>query len=313
MPLRPSIGTSPVACILTALPLSTGGRSPLHPPLSPAYRHGVSRFLSAVAWTAASLMWLVVTAAGAPAADVHGDDEADQYVGSGGLILPGTVATSTRSEVASCLGCGWRLTSPCVESDAGNPFSGTPICLSVVRGCPDMAELLRAWFRPAGGSWREIGLVCIGEHGPVTIVGLEPAVRDRLVRQVPGQRATFQPRAGVVTQLPVVFDSGQPPGGLRAAFDLMGESVVLEATPSWRWEFGDGAARSTTVPGGPYPNMDVAHIYRVSRGYLVRMVTTWAATFTVDGMGPFPVTEPVRQTAELVLSVGEGRAVLAGR
>lgn len=38
--------------------------------------------------------------------------------------------------------------------------------------------------------------------------------------------------------------------------------------------------------------------------------TTWAATFTVDGLGPFPVVEPVRQQAALRLAVGEGRAVL---
>ena len=36
-----------------------------------------------------------------------------------------------------------------------------------------MAELLRAWFRPVDGPWREIGLVCIGIDGPVSSVRLE--------------------------------------------------------------------------------------------------------------------------------------------
>lgn len=259
------------------------------------------------------MVWLAIVAPGAHAADVHGDDEADRYVGTGGLILPRTVSTSTRAEVASCPDCQWRLTSPCVESDAGNPFSGTSTCLSVVRGCADMAELLRGWFRPPDGPWREIGLVCIREGGPVTVVGLQPRVHDRLLRMLPPPEVVFQPDAGAVAQLPVVFDSGQSAAGLSATVDLVGESVSLHATPVWRWDFGDGAAQSTTDHGGRYPHLDVSHVYRASRSYRVRMVTTWAAQFTVDGLGPFPVTEPVHQTAQVTVTVGEGRAVLAPR
>ena len=128
---------------------------------------------------------------GAPpahAADVQGDDEADRYVGTGGLILPPSVGVDIRTEVAGCSGCEWRLSSPCVIADAGNPFSATPVCLSVVRGCPAMAELLRAWFRPVDGPWRQIGLVCIGVDGPVTVLDVGMRVRDRLVATVPPQR-----------------------------------------------------------------------------------------------------------------------------
>lgn len=247
------------------------------------------------------------------AADIYGDDQADRYVGTGGLVLPGTVGSATRAEVAGCPGCQWRLSSPCLMSDSGNPFSGTPTCLSVVRGCPDVAQLLRAWFRPPSGPWREIGLVCIDEDGPVTVETLGIRVRDRLERAVPRQRPAYQPARGVVTQLPVVFDSGQSGGALRETFDLTGEQVLLEAVPSWRWEFGDGAALVTDDPGGGYPNMAVAHVYRATGDYRVSVETRWTAQFTVDGLGPFPVADPVRQTATLRVSIGEGRAVLATR
>jgi hypothetical protein len=117
----------------------------------------------------------------------------------------------------------------------------------------------------------------------------------------------------VVTQLPVVFDSGQSGGAIRETFGLTGEQIVLEAVPSWRWEFGDGAALVTDDPGGAYPDMAVAHVYRAAGDYRVSIETRWTAQFTVDGLGPFPVADPVRQTATLRVSIGEGRAVLATR
>lgn len=256
---------------------------------------------------------LVLLAPPVWSADINGDDERDRYVGTGGLLLPGTVGTHERAEVASCLGCQWRLSSPCLESDAGNAFSGTPTCLSVVRGCPNGSALLRAWFSPSDGQWREIGLVCIGPSGPVTVVDLGTQVRDDLARSVPAQRVAFQPRRGVVTQLPVIFDSGQDADGIHEIMNLAGESIELRARPTWRWEFGDGAWLATRNPGAAYPNLDVAHPYRVAGSYRVQLRTTWSAEFTVDGIGPFPVVDPVTQTASVDLRVGEGRAVLTGR
>lgn len=256
---------------------------------------------------------LVLVAPGVRAVDIHGDDDADRYVGTGGLLLPATVGVHERAEVAECLGCQWRLSSPCLESDAGNAFSGTPICLSVVRGCPNRSELLRAWFSPRGGPWREIGLVCIGPTGPVTVVDLGMQVRDDLSRSVPAQRLAFQPRRGVLTQLPVIFQSGQHAAGIDESLTLLGESIELRARPSWRWDFGDGTWLATRNPGGPYPNLGVAHPYRAAGSYRVQLRTTWSAEFTVGGIGPFPVVEPVTQTATVDLRVGEGRAVLTGR
>ena len=260
-----------------------------------------------------SILLAVAAPAVARATDLHGDDENDRYVGTGGLLLPSSGADGTRATVAECLGCEWRLASPCLTSDAGNPFSGTPICLSVVRGCPDSAQLLRAWFRPAASDWREIGIVCIGDGGPVTVVDLGSDVREHLVRSVPRVLLAVQPNRGVVTQLPVLFDSGQLARGLRDSFVLAGASVGLVATPSWRWEFGDGARLATTDPGGAYPHDAVAHPYRGAGSYQVRLTTTWIAEFTVDGMGPFPVAESVSQVASVMVRVGEGRAVLAER
>ncbi|MBK9740053.1 MAG: PKD domain-containing protein [Actinobacteria bacterium] len=247
------------------------------------------------------------------AADVHGDDEADRYVGTGGLVLPRSVARHTRAEVAGCASCEWRLTTPCVESPAGVAFSGQAVCQSVVRGCPGGEQLVRAWFRRGAGPWDEIALICRADGPPPTIAAIEGRARERFVRSLPGLRASFQPSTGVLAQLPVGFDSGQQGGRVTSTYEILGEPVTVSASPAWSWVFGDGAAVETSDPGGVYPHLAVAHTYRRAGRFEVRATTTWAADFMVDDLGPFPVTEPVSQEAILHVPVGEGRAVLAVR
>ena len=268
---------------------------------------GAARLLAAV------VVGCVLAAGGgaAQAADVHGDDETDAYVGTGGLILPAGVDAATRTIVASCAGCHWRLSTPCVRSDLGHPFDGQSPCMSVVRGCPDGRRLLRTWFQPADGAWRQVGLVCLDPSGPVTVRDMGQAAHERAVRGIPPLRPAFQPRRGVVTQLPVLFTAGQPAGPQSWEVDLLGQRVHLVATPRWTWTFGDGASLSTDDPGGGYPDDAVAHVYRRSGGRHVTLTARWSASFTVDGLGPFPVPEPVVQEVSSDLDVGEGRALLA--
>lgn len=258
---------------------------------------------------AAALVLLPVAPAHATSsgADVHGDDEGDVYVGSGGLILPGSVDMQTRQQVAACSGCSWRLTTPCVASALGNAFGSG--CTSVVRGCPG-GRLLRSWFRPEGSAWRETGLVCLGPGGPVTVAAVGRAAADRARRGIPGLTPAFEPPAGVVTQLPVLFTSGQAGGEQHWEWDLAGHAVTVSARPSWEWDFGDGAATRTLDPGAGYPRGGVDHVYRTAGRRIAACTTTWSAHFRVDGLGPFPVPEPLVQRASFAVPVGEGRAVL---
>jgi hypothetical protein len=242
--------------------------------------------------------------------EVHGDDERDAYVGTGGLILPGTVDQETRSQVASCPGCQWRLSTPCEVPGIGTAFDGQPTCLSVVRGCPG-GRLLRSWFRGGGQPWREIGLVCVPPGGPVTVADVGRAAQGGFEQGIPALHPGFQPSQGILTQVPVVFASGQPAGARSWALDLLGREVTLSATPVWSWQFGDGATQVTVDPGGHYPHLAVAHVYRRAGDFRVACTATWSGTFVVDGLGPFPVAEPVRQTQVRRIAVGEGRALLA--
>jgi hypothetical protein len=237
------------------------------------------------------------------AVDVIGDDEADRYTGSGGLVLPGSIDRETRVRVAACPDCRWRMTDPCsVDGEA---------CRSVTRGCAAGRALLRAWIsRDSGRTWEEIGLVCVPPSGPATVGSISREAFDEFERGLPASTLRYQPSRGVLPYLPVVFHSGQPAGVPPIEVEVSGYRVVVSPVPHWHWDFGDGTVRSTMVPGSTYPDLTVSHAYRVGGAHRVQVTTTWTATVMIDGMGPFEVRGPITQQASAMVRVGQARAVL---
>ena len=80
---------------------------------------------------------------------------------------------------------------------------------------------------------------------------------------------------------------------------VAGRNVTVVATPvSYRWEWGDGTASTTTDPGAPYPNHSVYHDYRrTDAGVTITLTTTWEATFTPDGGDTQDVTGTITTTS----------------
>lgn len=66
---------------------------------------------------------------------------------------------------------------------------------------------------------------------------------------------------------------------------LGGDTVEIRATPlSYTWDFGDGSRpRTTTVPGGPYPNKTVTHRYTTLGTFTTTVTITWQAQFRMVG------------------------------
>lgn len=246
---------------------------------------------------------LEVTPASASVPAVEVGAGGDRFSGSGGLLLPGGSDAGTRREAAHCVDCRWRLSDPC--SASGGP------CLALTRGCAQLAYLLRVYLSADGGrTWTDRGLVCIPPSGPLTVSALAGAVTQAFERIVPSLDPRAQPAEGVVTQIPVNFISGHP-GGLEPSDHLvLGQSVRLYPSVHWSWEFGDGGAVVTRSPGEPYPRGIVRHAYRQAGSREVQVRAEWSGSFEVAGLGPFPVSGGIRQEATLVISVGEGRAVL---
>lgn len=257
------------------------------------------------AWVAVALILFggVLAPGTAAATDVIGDDERDMFVGSGSLILPISMYSQGRSAAATCPGCRWRATLACDKVTAGS-------CRGPARLCGPDGEWLRIWIMRPGGEWEDLGAACFGPEGPATRDRVELRVREIVEQLVPPLRPAAQPANGILPHLPVVFRSGQsgtPVSGRHWVLDI---PLEINATARWDWDFGDGARLATRHPGARWPDVDVAHTYRAAGSASVRVVTTWSATFTVDGVGPLEVAQPVRQDRGLDLRVGEGRAIL---
>lgn len=281
-------------------------------PQAGAYRRGMLRLLLAITLLLGGVLPPAQADSAHTGVDVGSDDARDEYVGTGALLLPTGAGGPDRHAAAACGDCRWRFTTPCAAADVGRPFDGQVPCRSVSRGCVAGDRLLRPWLQIRGGPWRPLGVVCIGPAGPVTVVSMAVRVREALRTRLPGLAPRHQPERGVVTQLPVLFDSGQAPGLVSWEPTLAGRRVSVRARAAWTWSFGDGASVRTTSPGGAYPRSAVEHTYRRAAGLTIGVQARWEAQFSVEGLGPFPVADPILQSAVLPIAVGEGRALLSG-
>ncbi len=223
------------------------------------------------------------------------------------------VDQETRREVASCPGC--RVAAVDAVRDPGYRHRLRRAAHLPQRG----ARVSRADASCARGSssdgrpWREIGLVCLPPGGPVTVAEVGRAARARL-------------RAGNTGASPRVpaLARGPHPDACGVRLRPAGRRAHLVAGPAGprghpRRPRRSGRGSSATVPVGvtrrsgrtlPAPGGGA----RLPPG---GGLSGWPArrpgrrTFVVDGLGPFPVPEPVRQTQVRRISVGEGRALLA--
>lgn len=151
-----------------------------------------------------------------------------------------------------------------------------------------------------------VGIACLSA-AEETEVGGPPPIRVLVLRAF--QNLDWQPSELVV----------QPPGGktlvnLDTNFytsntdvssipvTLVQSTVVVSAEPiAYRWHFGDGTTTTTTSPGAPYPDLDVAHVYGSTGKVVVSVDTQYgAASFTVDG-------GPPEQIPSTIWVVGEGQ------
>jgi hypothetical protein len=231
----------------------------------------------------------------------------------GGLLIPPESQPDPPGlpGVASkCDGCIWTLEPAC---QTPGPTGGV-ICPGALGTCP--APQLRVALllqRPGAVAAVRIGTFCYDPAVVLQPTALVPGVRDRFVQLLPALRPSFQPRGLGIVNVPVLFATGQAGSLGRPRFMLAGHVVDLAATASWTWEYGDGAGGRFNVPGGGWPDTDVAHVYPRPGAFTVAVTTTWQGQFWVDGTGPFSVAgPPVTQRAILAVPVRAAHAELLG-
>ncbi len=253
-----------------------------------------------------AVSFLVAAPSHALGSDVAGDNAQAAYIGTGGLLLPGSFSGSSavRSNVANCLGCTWRYTIYCMQG------ANTP-CRHAVISCPRGSLLYRVGFGKTPNTVSVIGSVCWGSSRPLTRRLAEVRVTDYVIRYVPELRPGYDPPGGTLTSIPVIFWTGQPTTLRPPSFSLAGHAITITATPTWRWVWGDGSAVWKSVAGAPFPSRQLTHQYRMPGTYNAAVTAVWSARYTVSGVGTFNVTgDVIRQSKALRVPVKSARTVL---
>ncbi|MDP9397643.1 MAG: hypothetical protein M3P96_07365 [Actinomycetota bacterium] len=215
------------------------------------------------------------------------------------------------ASASDCPECEWSLVPAC-RSNTG-PGGGKPrdlLCVNATETCQEPGEVRYGIYfrRDSTQEWQDSGQTCLGANErPVTQAQIAAALREPFEKLVPQQRAGFQPANGALVHLPAIFFGGQPTT-TRGTVSVLGLQVRITATPTWTWTFEPGATFTTTTPGASYPAKDVTHTYQTTGKRTVELVTTWRGKYELTGEGPYPIVEPVVQTATLPLQVYEARS-----
>lgn len=234
--------------------------------------------------------------------EVISNPEHVRYEGSGGLILPESINSATRKQVAECRGCSWKMTPACI------PGADT-YCDALIRSCPGLLDHVRTWFRPLGGDWIETGLMCLSSTEIPTVAEVDREVRSSFEQYVPDLTPQCWPQQRVITQIPLVCSSGQTAQVHRWRHDVAGSAVTVSALPKWVWNF-NGTSLITNQPGGKYPDSSVAFTFERHGRAEIGVQSVWSGTFTVGDLGPFEIREDLRQHRGWSIDVGEARGRL---
>lgn len=140
-----------------------------------------------------------------------------------------------------------------------------------------------------------------------------PGDVERAVRRVglPRLTAQVQPAGTTLVNLETIFHTSAVP--FERTVPILDSTVDLRAEPaSYVWNHGDATSQTTSLPGRPYPAMDVIHRYQSPAQRVSTSVdVTYRVTYRIDGGAwqdlAATITAPGPAT---VLRVREARPVL---
>ncbi len=202
------------------------------------------------------------------------------------------------------------------NSPAGAPATQCP---GMATGCTADQIRVRVFEAPLGtpfsGAWTATPSRCIPRDGARLGEVVIPQLTGAELRKfpLPAGVCTVEPGNGyALVAMPTnIYAGSAEPTTIRTR--VLGLELVIRATPvAFAWDYGDGTSFGPSAnPGGPYPELSTAHVYRRPGEYEVVMTTTYEAEFSVNGGAFQPVPGDTTVTSPPVqIEVLAGRARL---
>lgn len=153
----------------------------------------------------------------------------------------------------------------------------------------------------SGEPMRYRGTVCLGPGGPATSTNLATSLKDEAVARLGPLRPRLLSPAAVQGQRSRV--SAGVPRTVTFPLAVAGLHVLVTAAGRFTWHGPEAAAIADTAPVASY-------FWRRCGPVQVQVSAVWTATFSVDGLGPFPVEQTITQEGSINLRVHRAKAVL---
>lgn len=222
------------------------------------------------------------------------------WSGTGTLLAPGQPFEPSRKP-SSASEQRW-LVLPVCQADQGG------ICVITV-SCQPGRSAYGVFTLSAGRHVYHRSLCLAVGQAPVTAEQVAAEVRTRLFQAATAPRITWQPERAI-TGLPTIFSANSAPEISRTD-SIMGFNVRLRAAGQWEWSFGrDGPTRTTTSPGGDWPDTTVNHTFmRVGR-FPVTCTVRWSGQFSINGGTWIDIDPPVSLTGSTRVPVRQAVARL---
>ena len=108
------------------------------------------------------------------------------------------------------------------------------------------------------------------------------SLSDQLAQLIPVKDIYHQPAANSLVQVPVNFWTTTPPT-FKTSVVMLGVPITVYLSPTYLWDFGDGAKLSTISRGAAFPNQSITHVYKHAGSYSASLQITWGGTWRASG------------------------------
>lgn len=126
-------------------------------------------------------------------------------------------------------------------------------------------------------------------------------ISDQVRSLLPKSSIITQPLGNILVQQPVNFMTNTPQNFMTVLI-VLNVPITIHLTPTFNWEFGDGATKLTKLSGAPYPLNLIENTYKTAGTKTVVLTTVWSGYWRAGSMTA-PINGVITQRIEKQIKI----------